>query len=42
VARASYVHPAVLDLAGGASAPRVPDGPSGLRRGERALLALIG
>ena len=42
VARASYVHPAVIDLAETWRPVAVPDGPPGLRAGERALLALVG
>jgi len=41
IARNSYIHPAVIDLAGGADLPDTPDGPTGLRQAERALLALL-
>ena len=42
IAKASYVHPAVLDLARTWRPIDVPEGPGGLRQGERALLGLIG
>jgi DNA topoisomerase-1 len=41
IARASYVHPDVLALAFDWRDVPVPDGPAGLRLGERALLALL-
>lgn len=42
IARNSYVHPSVIDLAETWREIDVPDGPAGLRRGERALLELLG
>jgi len=42
IARRSYVHPEVIGLAQGWREIAVPDGPDGLRIGERALLELIG
>ena len=42
IARTSYVHPAVIGLAGRWRDVAVPEGPAGLRMGERALLELIG
>ncbi|MEL6451567.1 MAG: DNA topoisomerase IB [Pseudomonadota bacterium] len=41
IARNSYIHPAVIDLAGSTDLPAAPDGPTGLRQAERALLALL-
>ena len=41
IARESYVHPDVIALAEDWRDPRVPEGPAGLRVGERALLALL-
>jgi DNA topoisomerase-1 len=41
IARASYVHPEVIALASGWREVAVPDAPAGLRRDERALLALL-
>ncbi|TFL18025.1 DNA topoisomerase IB [Jannaschia formosa] len=41
IARNSYVHPDVIALASDWQDLKVPDGPSGLRQGERALLALL-
>ncbi|WP_308917392.1 DNA topoisomerase IB [Jannaschia sp. LMIT008] len=42
IARGSYIHPAVIALAEEWRDVAAPDGPDGLRLGERALLALIG
>ena len=42
IARNSYVHPAVIDLAESWREIDVPARPAGLRQGERALLALLG
>lgn len=42
IARTSYVHPAVIDLAAAWTPPDVPDTPRGLRKAERALLSLLG
>ena len=42
VARNSYVHPDVIDLAEMWREIDLPDGPAELRRDERALLALLG
>ncbi len=42
IARTSYIHPQVIDLAETWRDPAVPDGPGGLRQAERALLGLIG
>lgn len=41
VARNSYIHPSVIALAEDWHPPEVPDGPRGLRQGERALLTLL-
>ena len=41
IARNSYIHPQVIALHD-ALPPKVPDGPTGLRQAERALLALLG
>ncbi|MEL6914769.1 MAG: DNA topoisomerase IB [Pseudomonadota bacterium] len=40
IARTSYIHPDVIALSD-ADTPAVPEGPRGLRRSERALLALL-
>ena len=42
VARTSYIHPDVIALAEAPREVAVPDGPTGLRAAERALLGLIG
>ncbi|MEL6464912.1 MAG: DNA topoisomerase IB [Pseudomonadota bacterium] len=41
IARNSYIHPAVIDLAGQQQLPEVPEDPTGLRQAERALMALL-
>ena len=41
IARNSYIHPAVIDLAETGDLPKVPDRPTGLRQPERALMALL-
>lgn len=41
IARNSYVHPEVIDLAENWRDFTVPEAPSGLRQGERALLGLL-
>ncbi|KIT16669.1 DNA topoisomerase IB [Jannaschia aquimarina] len=41
IARNSYIHPAVIDLASDWSEIEVPDAPTGLKMDERALLGLI-
>ncbi|MGB3405858.1 MAG: DNA topoisomerase IB [Jannaschia sp.] len=42
IARNSYIHPQVIALSETWRRIEVPDGPTGLRQGERALLALLG
>ncbi|SFJ70253.1 DNA topoisomerase IB [Jannaschia pohangensis] len=42
IARTSYIHPDVIDLAETWRDPKVPEGPTGLRQAERALLKLLG
>ena len=42
VARNSYIHPAVLDLAGNGTAPDLPPARAGLNQHETALLEIIG
>ncbi len=42
IARNSYVHPQVIDLAETWREVKVPSAPAGLRQGERALLGLLG
>ncbi len=42
VARTSYVHPQVIELAQTWRVVKIPDRPAGLRQGERALLELLG
>ncbi len=42
IARTSYVHPQVIDLAEDWREVKVPAAPAGLRQGERALLGLLG
>jgi DNA topoisomerase I len=41
IARNSYIHPDVIALADVGRAPEIPDGPTGLRQSERALLSLL-
>ena len=42
IARNSYIHPEVIALTEDWREVAVPDGPTGLRQGERALLGLLG
>ena len=42
IARNSYIHPQVIDLAEDWRDVKVPEAPAGLRQGERALLGLLG